>query len=306
VQWIEIKVTLAGEDGQQAAEWVSEIFENLGTSGVVLDDPHLAPAEGWGDDAIGPPERPAVTGYFQDDERLQNRCRSLENALSDLRCKHGLEYSIHYQPIDEQDWAESWKAFFYPEAITPNLVVKPTWREYTPLPHQQVIEIDPGMAFGTGTHPTTAMCVGLLEKYIRCGDAVLDVGTGSGILLIAADKSGASRLTGVDLDPAAIEIARANLLQNRISEERFALSCGHLIDGVKGRFDLVIANILADVVIELLDPVTGILQPGGMFICSGIIQAYRDKVARKMESAGFQILEIMERNEWVAIAGRMT
>ena len=305
MQWIEIKVTFSGKDERQAAEWIGELFEDLGTTGVVVDDPSLEPAEGWGDDAIGPPERSAVTGYFQDDERLQSRCRRLESALADLRRKQDLEYAIDYRKIDEQDWAESWKAFFYPEMITPNLVVKPTWREYTPLPHQQVIEIDPGMAFGTSTHPTTALCVGLLEKYICKGDAVLDVGTGSGILLIAAEKSGASRMAGVDMDPTAVAIARTNLHLNRIAAERFTLACGHLVDMVAGRFDLVVANILADIIIELLDQVPSRLKPEGLFICSGIIQAYRDKVVRKMEACGFQVLEVLERSDWVAIVGRL-
>jgi ribosomal protein L11 methyltransferase len=305
VQWIEIKVSFSGEDERQAVEWVGEIFQDLGTNGVVVDDPQLEPAEDWGDDALGPPEQWAVTGYFQDDERLQNRRLLLESALADLRRRHGVNYAIQYQPISEQDWAESWKAFFYPEPITPNLVVKPTWREYTPLAHQQVIEIDPGMAFGTGTHPTTALCVGLMEKFIPKEASVLDVGTGSGILLIAAEKLGASRLAGLDLDPTAVAIARANLIQNRVAPERFALACGYLIDAIDARFDLVVANILADVIIELLDQVPRVLKPGGILISSGIIEAHRDKVARKMESAGIQVMEIEERGEWVAIAGRL-
>jgi len=304
VQWIEIKVAFSAEDENLAAELVSEVFQDLGTNGVVLDDPHLEPAEGWGDDAVGLPEMPAVTGYFPADERLENRCRRLESALAEMAQRQSLQYTIRYQGIDEQDWAESWKAFFYPAAITPNLVVKPTWRDYAPKPHQQVIEIDPGMAFGTGTHPTTILCVQLLEKYLKMGQTVLDVGTGSGILLIAAAKLGAARLTGVDLDPLALSIARGNLIQNRIAPQRFDLVCGHLIDMLSGSHDLIVANILADVIVELLDQATGVLKPGGIFICSGIIHPHRDKVARKMTACGLQVLEIAERDEWVAIAGR--
>jgi ribosomal protein L11 methyltransferase len=306
VRWTEIKVTFSSsEDEDLASELISEIFQGLGTSGVVVDDPHLEPVEAWGGDAVPLPEEPAVTGYFPADERLEERCRQLERALAALAGRHSLTYSVRYQSIDEQDWAESWKAFFYPEAITPNLVVKPTWREFTPGPNQQVIEIDPGMAFGTGTHPTTALCVQLLEKFIKKGHAVLDVGTGSGILLIAAAKLGASRLTGVDLDPAAVAIARANLIHNRIAPTRFELTCGHLIGMLTGAYDLVIANILADVIIDLLDQVPGVLKPGGIFIGSGIIQAYRDKVACKMAARGLQLEEILERGEWVAMAGRL-
>jgi ribosomal protein L11 methyltransferase len=305
VQWTEIRVTFTSEDDDLASELISEAFQDLGTSGVVVDDPHLQPVEEWGRDAVPLPDEPAVTGYFPADERLQERCRRLESALAALAERHSLTYSVRYKGIDEQDWAESWKAFFYPEAITPNLVVKPTWRDYTPGPNQQVIEIDPGMAFGTGTHPTTALCVRLLERFVKEGHDVLDVGTGSGILLIAAAKLGASRLTGVDLDPAAVAIARANLIHNRIAPARFLLACGHLIGMMTGAYDLVVANILADVVIDLLDQVAGVLRPGGIFVCSGIIQAYRDNVARKMAACGFELEDIVESGEWVAMAGRL-
>jgi ribosomal protein L11 methyltransferase len=304
VQWMEIKVTFSGAEEQHAVEWISEIFQDLGTSGVVVDDPRPETAVDWGEDAVAPPEKWAVTGYLQDDERFADRFRRLESALAELQERHALAVSVVCRPIREEDWAESWKAFFYPEPITPNLVVKPTWREYTPLPHQQVIEIDPGMAFGTGTHPTTALCVALMEKYIRQEDAVLDVGTGSGILLIAAAKLGASRLAGVDVDPTAVAVARDNLLLNRIAPESFTLVCGHLIDLVEARFDLVVANILADVIVDLLDDLPRVLAPGGVFVCSGIIEAYRDKVVRKMESAGLRVIEIATRGDWVAIAGR--
>jgi ribosomal protein L11 methyltransferase len=208
------------------------------------------------------------------------------------------------QPITRQEWNEFWKKTFDVQRIG-HFVIRPSWKEVEPEPGVTVFCIDPGMAFGTGTHPTTALCGGLMEKFIPKEAAVLDVGTGSGILLIAAEKLGASRLAGLDLDPTADAIARANLIQNRVAPERFSLACGYLIDAIDARFDLVVANILADVIIELLDQVPRVLEPGGILIGSGIIQAHRDKVARKMESVGIQVLQIEERGEWVAIAGRL-
>lgn len=305
MQWIEVKVTFASDDEDLTAELIGDLFQNLGTNGVVVDDPRLEPSEGWGSDAVARPAQSAVTGYLPSDERLESRCRDLEKSLADLSAQHAFQYTVGYHSIDEEDWAESWKAFFYPEEITERLVVKPTWRDYTAQPHQQVIEIDPGMAFGTGTHPTTALCVRMLETYVQPGHAVLDVGTGSGILLIAAAKLGAGQLTGVDLDPVAVGVARANLLQNQIAPEQFTLSCAELTQGVARQFDIVVANILADVIIDLLDQVTTVLVPGGVFICSGIIQAYRDKILRKMALRGFSILDVLDRGEWVAAAGRL-
>lgn len=305
VQWIEAKVTFAAADERLAVELISDIFQNLGTSGVVVDDPHLEPVEGWGSDAVPRPLQPAVTGYLPADGRLENRRAELERALADLVRNQGLRFTIAYQALDEQDWAEAWKAFFHPQPITARLVVKPTWREYTPTPGQQVIEIDPGMAFGTGTHPTTAMCVQLLENHLQAGDSVLDVGTGSGILLIAAAKLGAGRLSGVDSDPIAVSIARENLDLNAIPKEGAELRCGHLVDTVAQRFDVVVANILADVIIDLLDQVPAVLAPGGRFICSGIIQGRREEVLSKMAACGLQFVESMEQDEWVALASKL-
>jgi len=183
-------------------------------------------------------------------------------------------------------------------------VVKPTWREYAAEPGQLIIEIDPGMAFGTGTHPTTALCVQLLEKHLQAGRTVLDVGTGSGILLIAAAKLGAGHLTGTDLDPMAVEVARKNLLQNRISPSAFELICGHLAEDIHRSFDVVVANILADVIIDLMEQGVPMTRPGGLFICSGIIEAYHARVAAKMAACGFDIVDVLKEGDWVALVGR--
>jgi ribosomal protein L11 methyltransferase len=304
MQWIEAKVIFSSSDENQAAELIADIFQNLGTNGVVVDDPRLEPEEGWGSDAVARPSQPAVTGYLPADPRLEQRRAELENALNALAGRQGLQYTLRYKAVAEEDWAESWKAFFFPEKISDSLVVKPTWRQYTPQAGQQVIEIDPGMAFGTGTHPTTALCVHLLEQLVRPGHHVLDVGTGSGILLIAAAKLGACHLTGVDIDPVAVAIAQQNLRRNGIAPEAFELACGHLVEVVGGTYDIVVANILSEVILDLLDSVTARIKPGGWFICSGIIQAHRDKIAREMTARGFEIIAIEEKTEWVALAGR--
>lgn len=305
MQWMVARVAFQSENEELTADLIASVFQDLGVTGVVVDDPHLTPIEGWGDDAVPLPAEPAVSGYLAMDERLEQRRFDLENALADLAGRHPMNYAVHYQTVDEQDWAESWKAFFHPEQITPTLVVKPTWRDYTPTPGQQVIEIDPGMAFGTGTHPTTALCVHLLEAYVQPGQAVLDVGTGSGILLIASAILGAGRLTGVDVDPVAVTIAEANLRQNHIPEDRYELHCGDLTDTIEAVYDGVVANILADVILELLDQLVSVLKPGGWLICSGIIRVQRDSVARKMTARGFRVEKILERGDWVALAGRL-
>ena len=304
MQWIETKVTFTGDPQGVIVDLIADAFYSLDANGVVVDDPFLEPEESWAPDAVARPLNPAVTGYLPADSRLEGRRRDLDLRLSRLAEQQGFAYRIEYKTVEEEDWAESWKAFFWPQKITERIVVKPTWREFTAEPGQQIIEIDPGMAFGTGTHPTTALCIRLLEIYLQADQTVLDVGTGSGILLVAAAKLGAGHLTGTDLDPLAVEVARGNLLQNRVPPYAFDLACGHLTENIDRTFNVVVANILADVIIDLLDQGVPATRPGGLFICSGIIEAYHARVAAKMAECGFDIIDVLKEGDWVALAGR--
>jgi ribosomal protein L11 methyltransferase len=302
MRWSEIKITFQGPNPGLAVELISDLFYDLGVKGVVVDDPQLTPEEGWAPDALPLPEQPAVTGYLPDSGESATQRRQLEHALVELAESQQLDYSIAYRTVDEEDWAESWKEFFWPQEITRRIVVKPTWRDYTPRPDQLVIDIDPGMAFGTGTHPTTALCMAMLETHIVPGVSVLDVGTGSGILLIEAAKLGATHLAGIDLDPDAVHIARQNLARNGVPKQQYRLQCGDLLSMVDATYDIVVANILAGVILELLDQVNRVLKPGGIFICSGIIEAFQSGILNKMAACGFSILDIQKQGDWVAIA----
>jgi ribosomal protein L11 methyltransferase len=305
MRWNEIKITFQGRNPAMAVELIADIFYDLGVKGVVVEDPQLKPEEGWAADARPLPEQPAVTGYLPDSSESATQRRQLEQALVELAESQQLDYSIAYRTVDEEDWAESWKEFFWPQEITRRIVVKPTWRDYTPRPDQLVIDIDPGMAFGTGTHPTTALCMAMLETYVTPGVSVLDVGTGSGILLIEAAKLGAAHLAGIDLDPDAIHIAQQNLVRNAVPKHQYTLQSGHLLSMVDATYDIVVANILAEVILELLDRVNRVLKPGGIFICSGIIEAFQSGVLKKMAACGFSILDVQKQGDWVAIAGRI-
>lgn len=304
MQWIEAKVTLTDARDTLAVDLISDVFYGLKVKGVVVDDPDLEPEESWAPDAVARPTLPAVTGYLQAGPNWEGLRQKLETAVSQIARDKAFDYTIAYKPIDEQDWAESWKAFFYPQKITPHIVIKPTWREYDPESDEQIIELDPGMAFGTGTHPTTRLCVQLLEKFLKPGDTVLDVGTGSGILLIAAVKLGAAKLRGLDFDPMAVDVARRNLDLNRVDPAVAELTTGDLVDDVSGAYDIVVANILADVIVELLDDVPRVIKPGGLFICSGIIEARQSDVAEKMAACGFKSAVVKKEEDWVAMAGR--
>jgi ribosomal protein L11 methyltransferase len=299
MRWIEAKVIFESQDTRLATDLISYLFYDLGLQGVVVETPEIDPSEDWGDDALIP-EHWAVIGYFPDDEQAKNRLKTIEKNLETLETINGIKSRTVYAGIDESDWSETWKAFFKPEKITQNIVVKPTWKDYSRNRDDIVLEIDPGMAFGTGTHPTTTLCIAMIEKYLKKSGSFLDVGTGSGILMVAAAKLGARIVWGTDNDAVAVDIARKNLIQNRISESTFNLLITHLVDTVTERFDLVAANLTTTAVLTLLDDIKRVLTPNGRLICSGIIEADRKKVLEKMANLGFEALEVLIKEGWVA------
>ena len=304
MKWIAAKVTFDGPDSALATDLVADIFYDLNLKGVVVDDPELDPEQDWGEDAIPPPETPGVTGYFADTHRAVDKCKTLEAALRRLARVANIKTRIEYARMDEQDWAEAWKEYFWPEKVTDTIVVKPSWREYEAGPQEIVLEIDPGMAFGTGTHATTTLCIRMIQAHLKPGDTFLDVGTGSGILMIAAAKLGAGTVCGVDNDEVAVTVAEKNLLANHI--DSFSLSTGNLVDDVRQTFDVVAANILAEVILNLLPDVKAVLKENGLLVCSGIITAKKELVLSGLKENGLTVVEVIEKEGWVAIAARKT
>jgi ribosomal protein L11 methyltransferase len=302
MKWIAAKVIFEAENPALAEELIADLFSEFNLQGVVIEEPDLEPVEGWGEDALQRPEHFSVTGYLPDNELRAERIGQLERALSDLRTALPVTYTLEYQSIDEEDWAHSWKDYFWPEKVGKRCVVKPTWRDYSPTEDEIVIEIDPGMAFGTGTHPTTALCIGMIEAYMVPGGSFLDIGTGSGILMAAAMKLGAGEALGIDMDEVAVEIAFKNMVLNGIPEERFRVVRGDLASGVPKPFDLIAANILAEVIISLLDQVGAVMAEKGVLICSGIVLNQKERVIEKMVRTGFRVLAVQEKDGWVAIS----
>jgi ribosomal protein L11 methyltransferase len=305
MKWIEAKVIFDHQDDILAADLISDLFYDFGLQGVVVDDPGLEPEEDWAEDAIGRPTQYAITGYFHKDGQADERCKTLEEKLTRLKEKLGFFYRISYKELDEQDWAHAWKAYFWPQKISAHMVVKPTWREYSPDVDDIVIELDPGMAFGTGTHPTTALCLNMIERYLRPGDSFLDVGTGSGILMIAAVKLGAARLCGIDKDEVAVEVAAQNLELNNVNPQIFRLTTGNLVAEINESFTFVTANIVTPIILELLQDISRVIRDEGILVCSGIIVQNMQSVICAMEDIGFEILETATQEEWVAIVGRI-
>jgi len=304
MKWIEAKVIFDFYDKELAADLISDIFSDFDMQGVVIESTETDPTQDWDEEIPKAADNDAVIGYFPQNEYARERCRTLEKKLACLSAANTMACQVVYSEVDEENWAESWKEYFWPEKVGKNIVVKPTWREYQPSEGEIVLEIDPGMAFGTGTHPTTYLCIRMLEKYLNPGDVFLDVGTGSGILMVAAEKLRAGKLVGTDNDELATEIARKNLLLNSVDKEKFSVITGNLTECVEGRFDIVISNILSRIILVLLEDIRRVLRKNGIFICSGIIEASREAVLRKMETMNFVISEVQTEDQWVVIVGK--
>lgn len=303
MKWIEAKVIFDSRDKQLAVDLISNLFYDLDLTGVVIETPEVEPLEDWGGDAVIPEEY-AVIGYLPCDDTLEKSRKFVEENLSRLEKTNGIESKIIYSDMNEEDWTQTWKTYFQPEKITANIVVKPTWREYIREHDEIVLEIDPGMAFGTGTHPTTRMCIALIEKYLKRNGTFLDIGTGSGILMIAAAKLGAIKVWGTDNDNVAVDTAYKNLIQNRISESSFKLLAADFMDQITESFDLVAANLTTKTILILLENVKRVLVQDGILICSGILETDKDSVLKKMKDLDFDLIEILVKEEWMSMACR--
>jgi len=205
--------------------------------------------------------------------------------------------------VDESEWQDNWKAFFNTMKIGENIIIKPTWEDYLPEVDDIVIELDPGMAFGTGTHETTYMCAQALEKFDIKGKRVFDIGCGSGILSIIAAKLGADEVIGIDLDMTSVEVAKNNVLNNNV-DNIVEIRHGDLLSQISDKADVIVMNIVAEIVADVLNDLDDYLVDNGIFICSGIIDKKKDIVIDSLNRNHFDILEINNTNDWICIVAK--
>lgn len=237
--------------------------------------------------------------------------------------------NMTFSSTEDKDWMNNWKQFFKPFRIYDNIVIKPTWETLTDINSDDiVVDIDPGIAFGTGSHETTKLCIGQLKKYLKPGDTVFDVGSGSGILSIISSMLGAGFVHGMDIDEVAVRASRENAELNHIGEDKLKFSCGNLLDdnyigrgttfqlsndtiketqhiAADMQYDIVVANILADVIIPLSAVVQDYMKPDGYFITSGILDIKEDDVKEAMIKNGFEIVDVVHMNDWVSVIARI-
>lgn len=305
MKWMEIAV----QSSHAATETVAEIFNELGSGGVVIEDPRVLNfylnAGLWDyTDLKEQPDKGAsvVKAYLPVDERLKNRLLQLDARLAAL--KDYFEDPIQGNPVfremSEDDWENSWKQYFHPIRIGKSIVIKPTWEDYQAEQGDLVLEIDPGMAFGTGTHDTTSLCLEELEKIVKEGQTVFDIGTGSGILALAAALLGAEKVIAVDFDDTAVKIAKENVELNRLTE-KIEVFCGDLLSTVSGQADIIVANIVANVICLLVEDIPVKLKTKGLFLASGIIKDRADEVIEKAKAAGLKLVESKASGIWVML-----
>lgn len=308
MDWTDIRVTVP-TGGLDAAAAIAQMAVPYGIyiedySDMLEQVPRIAHIDLIDRELLARPRDEAVIHlYISPDENPAEAAAWLAQRLRET----GISHRINTGSLREEEWATAWKDYYHPTPIGERLVVCPTWEEYTPAHGQLVLRLDPGMAFGTGTHHTTRLCCTLLEETVTPGCRLLDMGTGSGILSIAALLLGAAAAVGVDIDPVAARTARENAQLNGLDGERFTALCGDLVqdeglaESLGGGFDLIAANIVADVIIALAPRFPRLLRPGGKAVCSGIILPRREEVAAALEGAGLLVLQVEEKEGWCAI-----
>lgn len=310
MKWSEITILTTNE----AVEPISNILHETGASGLVIEDPldlERVEDSGFGeifelDPANYPDEGVRVKAYLPVNSFLGETVEEIKQAINQL-----LLYDIDIgknqvslSEVHEEEWATAWKKYYKPVKISNRITITPTWEDYKPVSTDElIIELDPGMAFGTGTHPTTVLSIQGLEAYTKPGDHIIDVGCGSGVLSIAAVKLGAASVQAFDLDEIAVKSTKLNTKLNHVHEQ-VSVKQNNLLDGVNEQADIVVSNILAEIIVRFVEEAYNNLRPGGYFITAGIIQKKKQLVRDQLSQVGFEIISMNEMEDWVSIVAK--
>jgi len=310
MKWSEISIHTTNE----AIEPISNILHEAGASGVVIEDPFELSKER--EDRFGeiyqlnpddyPEEGVIVKAYLPINSFLGETVEEIKEAINNLvlfNIDIGLN-KVSIMEVNEEEWATAWKKYYHPVKISEKFTIVPTWENYKPVNSDElIIELDPGMAFGTGTHPTTVLCIQALERIVKKGDTVIDVGTGSGVLSIAAAMLQAKSVLALDLDEVAVNSAKLNLKLNKVHEVA-SVQQNNLLNGINKQADVIVANILAEIIVRFTDDVYRLLNKDGYFIASGIISQKKEEVKEAIMASGLEIVETVQMEDWVSITAK--
>lgn len=307
--WIEITIVTSSE----AVEAVQGILYTTDVKGVSVQDSedlefkkkNPGDWDYFDESILNIEEGAVIKAYYNGEEDISVIEEYIKNGLENLK-EYGINKGlglVTQSTVNEEDWANNWKKYYKPTRVGARVVIKPVWEEYNLKSHELLVELDPGMAFGTGTHETTRMCIQALERYVDENTRVFDIGTGSGILAIAAAKLGVKEVIGGDLDPIAVTAAKENVAQNNLSDN-IKIFKGDLMEVVEGKADVIVANIIADVIMFLTPQLRNYINENGIFISSGIIKEKKDEVVKVLIENGFEPIEVNNQGEWICIVAK--
>ena len=305
MNWAEVQIKTTPE----YEEIITGILYDVGASGLAIEDPRdileiSQSQEGW---AVVDPDLIKmesddilIKAYFSEAEDIDYKIQEIKYRIKNNDILKDAEPDITVTMVNDEDFAENWKKYFKPLRIGNRIVIKPTWESYELKENDILIELDPGMAFGTGTHETTSLCIEALEKYVKEGDIVFDIGCGSGILSIVAAKLGASKVVAVDVDEMCIKVTNDNIKLNEV-QDIVEVKKGNLLDVVKGKANIIVSNIIAEIIVEMIGDLKYHLENNGIFIASGVIEEKIPLVENKLIENGFKIVDTHLKNEWALI-----
>lgn len=302
---LEAKLVYESDNIEKYKKIISDIFYNFGVTGLKIEEPILNkdPLNFYRDEKQFLLSENSISAYFPMNFYTEKRKEVLRNTFAEnFNNDEEIVYNLDFYEYDEDDYQNSWKKFLFVEKVSNKFVVKPTWREYEKKENELIIELDPGRAFGTGSHPTTSLLLNLMENENFSNKKVIDIGTGSGILMIAASLLGANEIYGTDIDEFSVEVANENLVLNKIDMSKIKILKGNLLEVLTDeKFDIVLCNILSDVLIRLLDDIKHIIKPETKVMFSGIIEDKLNEVISKAEDVGLEVVEVKADKEWRAV-----
>ena len=301
MNWIKVKVDYVSDNLEETKVKLINMFDEIGIKQIEVIDYFSENELDYNANFSIKNDVWSIIGYIVDNRFANTKLNIIFNNLKDFQNKDSeFMYEIYTANCNDEDWQDEWKKYFHTVNITDNIVIKPSWDEYEPESNKIVIEIDPGLAFGTGTHETTSLCVEFLEKYVKDKEKLLDIGCGSGILMLIGKKLGVKKVVGIDIDEKVRDVVLENFSKNGINDD-FEVIIGNLVDDVNEKYDLIVSNILVDVLEKLLEDIEKTLEQGATVIFSGILNEKEESFAKKAGNYNLRQIDKKEKNNWVSL-----